>query len=301
MEPDKTVSFNFKNTSSRLFLLKYGFYLSVTQQWCRKYFSCSVFPQGFYIHQFHAAPNIQSVLNPQVNSEMSHNLLLLQYYQSKSRRVQAVYRHFLLSIPTFFFYSCSFQGCLRGDEQPSVSFSAEETASRGSAAQLTHKRLKNLIFCSLVNVTSDSYHAAFKPGSHFQTVSGQMTNAIKEKSFDSHGIFIDHNTAFWYVLLEGALSPEYQWSPTDRQIEWEYHQGPIHISYFMFFYCSLFSSVVFNSDSHCSFSAVSFFFCLVYFNLFSLLLLSSLTFSCPTNVLCVIMEHATVSQRSQET
>lgn len=92
------------------------------------------------------------------------------------------------------------------------------------------QKVKNLIFCSLVNVTNDSYQTVFKAGSHFQTVSGQMTNAIKEKSFDSHGIFIDHNIVFWYVLLEGELSPEYQWRPTDRQIEWEYHQGPIHIS-----------------------------------------------------------------------
>ena len=137
---DKTVQLNF--ALSRLFLLIYGFYLSVTQQRSRKYFHCSVAPQGFYIHQFQAAPNIQSVLNPQVNPEMSHNLLLLQYYQSKSRRVQAVYRHFLLSIPTFLFYSCPLQGCLSGDDPPGISFCPEETATRGSAAQLTHKRLK---------------------------------------------------------------------------------------------------------------------------------------------------------------
>lgn len=83
-----------------------------------------------------------------------------------------------------------------------------------------------------------------------------MTTAIKEKSFDSHGILIDRNTAFWYVPQEGALSSEYQRHPTDKQIEWEYHQGPIHISYFMFFYCSLFSSAMFNCASHYSFSAV---------------------------------------------
>lgn len=61
---------------------------------------------------------------------------------------------------------------------------------------------------------------------------GKWPMPSKKKSFDSHGMFIDHNTAFWYVLLEEELSPEYQWSPTDRQIEWEYHQGSIHISCF---------------------------------------------------------------------
>lgn len=60
-----------------------------------------------------------------------------------------------------------------------------------------------------------------------------MTSAINEKSFDSLDIFIDHNTAFWYVLLVGEPSPEYQWRPADRQIEWEYHQGLIHISCFL--------------------------------------------------------------------
>ena len=222
-----------------------------------------VFPLRFYIHRFHAAPNIQSVLNPQVNSEMSHSPLLLQYYQSKSRRVQAVYRHFLQSIPTFFFYNCSLQGCLSRDEQPLTLHRWDGVKRISSDPQ----KVKNLILCSLVNVTSDSYQTAFKAGSHFQTVSGQMTNAIKEKSFDSHGIFIDHNTAFWYVLREGELSPEYQWSPTDRQIEWEYHQGPIHISYFSIAAYSLLLCSILLAAVH-----FLLFFSLVYFNLFSLLL-----------------------------
>lgn len=167
---------------------------------------------------------------------------------------------------------------------PSISFSTTEIVTRGSAAQLTHKRLKKIqIFCSLVNVTSDSYQIAFKAGSHFQTVSGQMTNAIKEESFDSHGIFIDHNTAFWYLLLEGEPSPEYQWSLTDRQIEWEYHQGSIHISCF---------SIAAYSPLLCSILSRTIhfllFFSLAYFSLVSLLVLSSLTFSYPTNLLCII-------------
>lgn len=144
------------------------------------------------------------------------------------------------------------------------------------------------MFCSLVSVTSNSRQIAFKASSHFQTVSGQMTNAITEESFDSHGIFIDHNTAFWYLLLEGEPSPEYQWSLTDRQIEWEYHQGSIHISCFSI---AAYSPVVFNSDSRYSFSAV-----FLYFGLVSLRVLSSLTSPYATNLLCVI----TIRQRQAE-
>lgn len=90
----------------------------------------SDFPLGFYKHQFHAAPHIQSALNPQVSSEMSHNLLLLYYYQSKSRRIRAVYRHFFTINPNFPFL------------QALLSRLSEPGASRWEDQQLTHKRLK---------------------------------------------------------------------------------------------------------------------------------------------------------------
>lgn len=246
----------------------------MTQQKFGKWFHCAVFPHRFYIHNFHAVPNILSILNPQVNLEMSHNLLLLQYYQSKRRRVEAVYGHFLQSIPTFFFYGCSFQGCVSRDETSWHLILCCWDSDERITGSADPQKVKNLIFCSLVNVTNDSYPTAFKAGSHFQTVSGQMTNAIKEKSFDSHGMFIDHNTAFWYVLLEGELSPEYQWSPTDRQIEWEYHQGPIHISCFSIAVYSLLLCSILPCTIHflSCFPPPS----ITYFSLFSLLLLSAL-------------------------
>lgn len=130
----------------------------------RKYFHSSVLPQEFfYIPISCSSTNIQSVLNLQLYSEMSRNLILLQHYQSKSRWVHAVYRRFFTINLNFLFYGCSFQGCLRAEEQ----ISAQETAIRGSAARLSYKRLKNQIALPLVNVTSDSYHIAFTPGSHF--------------------------------------------------------------------------------------------------------------------------------------
>lgn len=39
--------------------------------------------------------------------------------------------------------------------------------------------------------------ACIKPGSHVQTVTEQMTSAIKEKGFDSRGTLTDQNTAVW--------------------------------------------------------------------------------------------------------
>ena len=118
-----------------LFLLIYGLYstgpgnISTAQSFLR----------DFYIHHFHAAPKIQSVLNPQVNSEMSHNLLLLQYYQSKRRKVQAVYRHFLQSIPTFFFTTVLFKAVYAGTSRPASYY---PLLRQRQEDQLNHKRLK---------------------------------------------------------------------------------------------------------------------------------------------------------------
>ena len=102
------------------------------------------FTQRFYMHHFHVVPNVQSDLNPQVHWEMSQNLLLLQHYQSNSLRMQAFLWTFFFTanLDSLFFTACSFKVFQAGTRRCGISFSAVQTATRGSAAQMTHKRLK---------------------------------------------------------------------------------------------------------------------------------------------------------------
>lgn len=91
----------------------------------------------------------------------------------------------------------------------------------------------------------------------------------KKKGFDSHGILIDHNTAVWYVVLGGALSPEYQWSPTDRQTEWGISSRAY--SYFIF-HVLLLQPILFCCVQFCLPRFIFLrFLSRSYFNLFSLL------------------------------
>lgn len=139
---------------------------------------------GFYVRRFHVPPNTQSVQNPPGSVRHVKQFVIAAVLSIKNVVGYKPFMDIFYNQSQLVFYSCSLQGRLSRSGRFLNLIQLCWEINRRIRGSADPQKVKNVIFCSLVNVSSDSCYTGIKAGSRFQTVSGQMTNVIKEKKLE---------------------------------------------------------------------------------------------------------------------